>query len=183
MTYTQTVLFFLSVLIFLAGLLLLVLSIKGQDAGGDVIDAEYRPAEEPAFPHCARRSHGWQDSPSRKLASQLFAENLPSEVLRAMQRHTKELEKVQRWRYYAEHAKKGRTRKKYRKKLREYYNEKPVYLTAGLTSRPFLDSGFSISGGLGYSSGPGIDSGTSEKLWWLCPPGYVSTVGSDGRLF
>ena len=121
MTYIQTVLFYLSALIFLAGLLLLALSTKDQDAGGDVIDAEYRPAEEPAFPPCARRSHGWQDSPSRKLASQLFAESVSPKLLQAMQRHTKELEKVQRWRYYAEYAKKGRTRKKYRNKLHEYY--------------------------------------------------------------
>lgn len=50
MTYIQTILFFLSVLIFLAGLLLLELSIKGQDAGVDVTDAEYRPAEESGLP-------------------------------------------------------------------------------------------------------------------------------------
>lgn len=174
MTYIQTVLFYLSVLIFLAGLLLLALSTKDQDAGGDVIDAEYRPAEEPAFPPCARRSHGWQDSPSRKLASQLFAESVSPKLLQAMQRHTKELEKVQRWRYYAEHAKKGRTRKKYRKKLREYYKGRPVFLTESLSSMPFLDSGVSLASGPGYSSGKGLSSGipVSEAVWWARRPDY-----------
>ena len=175
MTYIQAALLAFPVAIFIIAFKLMASS-STEEAPSEAIDAEYRPAEELPYPPCTRQSHGWQDSPSRELFSQLFVESLPPEVLRAMQRHTKELEKVQRWRYYADHAKKGRTRKKYRKKLREDYKTRPVPWW-------WLPSSMELTSGPGYFSGPGLDSGASEVLWWLRKPGYVSRVGADGRLF
>ncbi len=139
------------------------------------IDVEFKPLDEPTSPPCARRSHGWQDSPSREIASQLFVEGLPAELKRALRRNAEELEKVEKWRHYAEHAKKGRTRKKYRNKLREYHRSHPFPWY-------WLPSSMELTSGLGYSSGRGLDSGSHDVIWWRQNPGLLFPVGEGGRI-
>lgn len=121
----------------------------------EFIDAEYKPLDEPTSPSCARRSHRCQDSPSREIASQTFMAGLPAELKRSLRRNAEELKEVQKWRHYAAHAKKGRTRKKYRNKLREYYRSRPVPWW-------WLPSSMELSSGPGYSSGRGLDSGSPD---------------------
>lgn len=141
----------------------------------EFIDAEYEPLDEPTLPSCARRSHGWQDSPSREIASQTFMAGLPAELKRALRRNAEELEKVEKWRHYAEHAKKGRTRKKYRNKLREYHRSHPFPWY-------WLPSSMELTSGLGYSSGRGLDSGSPDVIWWRRNPGLLCPVGEGGRI-
>lgn len=135
----------------------------------EFIDAEYKPLDEPASPSCARRSHGWQDSPSREIASQTFMAGLPAELKRALRRNAEELEKVQKWCHYAAHAKKGRTRKKCRNKLREYYRSRPV---------PW----WWLPSSMELTSGRGLDSGSPDVIWWYRRPGPIYPVGEGGRI-
>lgn len=163
MTYIQAALILLSVLLFAAGLLLLAFSPEGQDAEGDALDAEYRPVGAPTAPPSTGNYPGWQDSRLHGIASQTFMAKLPSEVKRALRRNAEELEKVQKWRYYAAHAKKGRTRKKYRNKLREYYRSRPVPWW-------WLPSSMGLTSGPGYIGGRGLDSGSPDEIWWRRNP-------------
>lgn len=146
-----------------------------KDEAVEAIDAEFKLLEEPAPPG-ARRSFTWQDSPSREIASQLFMEGLPEEVMRALRHNAKEMKKVQRWRHYAEHAKKGRTRKKYRNRLREYYWSRPAPVFPGAHTRYWLPAS------PGYSSGRGLNSGSPEIIWWCRRPGPIYPVGEGGRV-
>ena len=166
MTYIQAALFLFSVLLFAAGLLLLAFPPEGQDAEGDALDAEYRPVGTPAVPPSTGSSPGWQDSRLHGISSQTFMAQLSPEEKRAIRRNAEELEKAQKWRYYAAHAKKGRTRKKYRNKLREYYRSHsiPWY---------WLPSNMELTSGHGHSSGRGLDSGSLGVIWWFRRPGHI----------
>lgn len=86
--------------------------------------------------------------------------------MRALRRNAEELKKVQKWRYYAAHAKKGRTRKKYRNKLREYHRSHPFPWY-------WLPSSMKLTSGLWYSSGRGLDSGSPDEIWWRRNPVFL----------
>lgn len=59
---------------------------------------------------------------------------------RAMRRYAEQLRRVKKWEHYAAHAKKARTRKKYRNRLREYYSREPAFRPAGLYSGHGINS-------------------------------------------
>lgn len=141
----------------------LAVLLSGRAHAEEFIDAEYQPLDEPTSPPYARRSRGWQDSPSREIASQTFMAGLPAELKRALRRNAEELKEVQKWRHYAAHAKKGRTRKKYRNKLREYYRSRPVPWW-------WLPSSMGLTSGPGYIGGRGLDSGSPDEIWWRRNP-------------
>lgn len=163
----------LSVLAFFAitGMVAFVLtdSRDNKACAKEFIDAEFKPLDEPT-PQPDGGSWYWrQDSPLQKIASQTFMEELPPEVKRALRRNAEELEKVQKWCRYAAHAKKGRTRKKYRNKLREYYRSRPV---------PW----WWLPSSMELTSGRGLDSGSPDVIWWYRRPGPIYPVGEGGRI-
>lgn len=173
MTYLhiQMAVLFISALIALAGLLVLLFSPEEQEPEEDVLDAEYRPAEVPASTPDDKSWYWRQDS----ALGGTFKEELPSEVKRAFRRNAEELKKVQKWRYYAAHANKGRTRKKYRNKLREYHRSHPFPWY-------WLPSSMELTSGSGYSSGRGLDSGSPDAIWWRRTPALLCPVGEGGRI-
>lgn len=146
-----------------------------RDYAEEFIDAEFKPLDNPIPPPCARRSYGWQNSPSRAIASQTFMEGLPVELKRVLRRNAEELKKVQKWHHYATHAKKRRTRKKYWNKLWEYYRIRPIPWYG-------LPSSMEFTSGPGYSSGQGLDSESPEVIWWCRRPGEFYPVGEDGSM-
>ncbi len=160
--HIQMAVLFISALIALAGLLVLLFSPEEQEPGENVLDAEYRPAEVPASPPDDKSWYWGQDG----VPGETFKEELPSEVMRALRRNAEELKKVQKWRYYAAHAKKGRTRKKYRNKLREYHRSHPFPWY-------WLPSSMKLTSGLWYSSGRGLDSGSPDEIWWRRNPVFL----------
>ena len=115
------------------------------------MEADYVPLKETApAARPARKSETWRDSPSRSILSHEASCISPS-LKRAINKYAEQLRRVKKWEHYAAHAKKARTRKKYRNRLREYYSKEPAF-------RPW-----------GLDSGRGIDS--TAGGWWLRSPG------------
>ena len=126
---------------------------------------------------CANSSQERRDGSFQKIVSQAFMEELPPEVKQALRRNVEELKKVQKWRHYADHARKGRTRKKYRNKLREYYKSRPASAFLGTHDLYWFPSSIVLTSGPGYSGGRGLNSGSPEAIWWLRRPEEFYPVG------
>lgn len=129
---------------------------KGRAEGAmktlNIMEADFRPVAEPEpAPRPARRSQTWEDSPSREIVKKTNEQFYISPSLeKVVRRYAEQLRRVKKWEHYAAHAKKARTRKKYRNRLREYYSREPAFRPAGL------------------NSGHGIDS--TAGGWWLRTP-------------
>lgn len=118
-----------------------------------IMEADFRPVAEPEpAPRPARRLQTWEDSPSREIVKKTNEQFYISPSLeKVVRRYAEQLRRVKKWEHYATHAKKARTRKKYRNRLREYYSREPAFRPAGLYS------------------GHGINS--TSGVWWLRTPG------------
>lgn len=132
----------------------------------NIIEADFKPVEEPEpAPRPARESQTWRDSQIREYVKATNEQVYISPRLeKVMRRYAEQLRQVKKWEHYAAYAKKARTRKKYKNRLREYYSKEPAF-------RP-----------VGIDSGHGIDS-TAGAWWLLAPsPGEMSAYSLKSEL-
>lgn len=54
-----------------------------------------------------------------------YQKDMMSKMIKFMRQREEEEKKLRKWNHYAKHAKKWRIRKKYQKKIREYYSKRP----------------------------------------------------------
>lgn len=82
-----------------------------------------------------------------------YQKDLMIEIIKFLRQREEEQKKLRKWQHYAKHAKKLRIRKKYQKKLQEYYakKEKPMFI------HPKCGH-FSLGGNWPYGSGAGLFS-------------------------
>lgn len=115
----------------------------------EVMEADYKTIETMAdrLIRAAQERQNALLEPPKETAERVY---IPPRVERTMRRYVEQLRRVKKWEHYAAHAKKARTRKKYRNRLREYYSREPAFMPAG------IDSGIATTAG----------------GWWLrTPPG------------
>lgn len=74
-----------------------------------------------------------------------YQKDMMVEVVKFFRQREEEEKKLRKWRHYAEHAKKWRIRKKYKKKIQEYYKNKSKQ-----------GSGLIRGGNWSYGSGAGM---------------------------
>lgn len=132
-----------------------------------VCDTIERPAALPAAPAAEEE----RKEPDSETAGPVFVRTFETEnkaLKRAMQHYAEERRKVKRWKHFAIHAKKARTRKKYARKIRLYLERHPArrgYL--------FLPSQYEIFGAV-YTAGttpPEPEPGPEGAgYWWSRTP-------------
>lgn len=66
-----------------------------------------------------------QDKECKPIELYPYQKDMMAKMIKYMREREEEQKKLRKWRHYATHAKKFRIRKKYKKKLCEYYSKRP----------------------------------------------------------